>query len=346
MDKPNRLLDRLSNLLVPKQSANVPQTVNNDRILHELIRCFEDSLERESFGTSLLFNAHYIIILHPDSYKERLAAFPVIINEAVRAFYERLRQRKRPQDEIPAVSSHWYFKFGPGTEFEGKPIGPGDVEVIGSLTGLSLAGPEQAAPSPVAGSVKATRKVKNTNLYEKLDVNAASFGHIDFREAGAFAIKIDLKQFANEPAPAAAPSPVAPPVAPRMQPVALPPQPVRSANPSALAKIDCYLADKNREETHWMLDREVVVARQEPDNLAFPNYLRLDSPYVSNPHARIRYNDAANRFEIASFSRNETRVNEQIIVRSEPNSPQWNSLPDQAQILLNGIVTLHFTRNV
>lgn len=335
MEKPNRLLDQLSNLLVPKQSTSRPQTVSNDRILHELIRCFDASLERESFGTSLLFNAHYIIILHPDSYRERLAAFPVIVNEAVKAFYDRLRQRRRPQDEIPPVSSHWYFKFGPGTEFDGKPIGPGDIDVIGSLTGLSLAGPEPSAASP-AISVKATRKVRNTNLYDKLDVNAASFGHIDFREAGAFAIKIDTTQIAGQ-TPAAAPVPAS-----TVTPVA---QPDRSVYPTAFARIDCYLADKNREETYWMQDREVVVARLEPDNQAFSNYLRLDSPYVSNPHARIRYNEVAGTFEIASFSRHETRVNERIIDRSEPANPQWTPLPDPAQILLNGIVTLQFQRN-
>lgn len=333
MEKPNRFLEQLSNLLVPKQATPSAQTVSNDRILHELIRCFETSLERESFGTSLLFNAHYIIILHPASYKERLAAFPVIVNEAVQAFYDRLRQRKRPQDTIPLVATHWYFKFGPGTEFDGKQIGPGDIDVIGSLTGLSLAGPEPS-PAPSA-SVKATRKVKNTNVYDKLDVNAASFSHIDFREAGAFAIKIDLRPITDEPVPATAQQ--AAPTAPLGQPA-------RPVHPSAIARIDCYLADKNRDETHWMLDREVVIARQEPDNQAFANYIRLDSPYVSNPHARIRYNEAAGVFEIASFSRHETRVNERVVTRSEPANPQWTALPDEAQILLNGIVTLQFHR--
>jgi hypothetical protein len=95
-----------------------------------------------------------------------------------------------------------------------------------------------------------------------------------------------------------------------------------------------------------MRDREIVIARKEPDNQQFPNYLLLESVYVSNPHARIRYNESTQRFELASFSRNETRVNERVIQRSEPAEPQWHELPDEAQILLNSMVTLQFSRNL
>ncbi|QJW90330.1 FHA domain-containing protein [Spirosoma taeanense] len=331
--QPNRFLDQLSNLLVPKERTKQPETVTNERILKELIACFETSLERESFGTSLLFNAHYIIILHPDTYKERLAALPVIVNEAVKAFTERLKERKRPEDEVPPVSTHWYFKFGPGTEFAGRTIGPGDIDVIGSLSGAGFDSP-RASENASLGNVKATRKVKNTNLYDKMDLSVGAFQHIDFREAGAFAIKMDTRLLNAEKPQSAAPAAPTGTIA------------HKTAHPSALARIDCYLADKDKEETYWMQDREVVVARMEADNQAFSNYLRLDSPYVSNPHARIRYNEAAQRFEIASFSRNETRVNEQVMTRSEPASPQWTELPRQAQILLNGIVTLSFQSNL
>ena len=105
------------------------------------------------------------------------------------------------------------------------------------------------------------------------------------------------------------------------------------------------MADKNTEETYWMKDKEVVVARQEPDNESFANYLRLDSPYVSNPHARIRYDAASEQFQLASFSQHETRLNEEIVARSEPGNPVWVFLPDSAQILLNGVVTLTFQIN-
>lgn len=320
---PSYLWDQLGNLLVPKRRANASETVTNERILHELIRCFETSLNRESIGTSLLFDAHYIIILHPATYTERLAALPVIVNEAVNAFYERINQRKGEQDRIVTVASHWHFKFGPGTEFDGRPITPADVEVIGSLTGASLEN-DSLANSPADNKLKATRKVKNTNVYQKLDLNLPAFSHIDFRESGAFAVRIDPELLPHSE-----------------EPVAVTPA-QKNIRPGALARLDYYLADQNKEDTYWMMDKEVVVARLEPDNELFANYLRLASPYVSNPHARIRYDATTGQFQLASFSQHETRLNELVVTRSEPGNPIWINLPDSAQILLNGVVTLTF----
>lgn len=343
MEKPsNRFWDQLGGLLVPKRRPHTSPTITNERILHELIRCFEASLDRESIGTSLLFDAHYVIILHPASYAERLAALPVIVNEAVKAFYQAINRRRGGPDRIVTIASHWHFKFGPGTEFEGRPITPADVEVIGSLTGASLEN-DSVPTSPVSGNLKATRKVKNTNVYEKLDLNLPAFSQIDFRESGAFAVRIDPALLGSDDRHAEPPVGVAPP-APLAPPV-VPPAP-RSVQPDALARLDCYMADQNTEQTYWMKDREVVIARQEPDNEAFANYIRLVSPYVSNPHARIRHNATTGEFELASFSRHETRLNEQVVARSEPGNPVWVALPSPSQILLNGVVTLAFQRNL
>ena len=345
MEKPpNRLWDQLGSLLVPKRRPQTPETITNERILHELIRCFETSLNRESIGTSLLFDAHYVIILHPASYTERLAALPVIVNEAVTAFYKVINQRKGPQDRIVTVASHWHFKFGPGTEFDGRTITPADVEVIGSLTGASLEN-DSVASSPAGSNLKATRKVKNTNVYEKLDLNLPAFSQIDFRESGAFAVRIDPALLKSDDRNAET-QPVQPVVSsaplPVQQAVSAAP---RSIQPDALARIDCYMADQNTEQTYWMHDREVVIARQEPDNESFANYIRLVSPYVSNPHARIRYDATSEQFQLASFSQHETRLNERVVARSEPGSPVWVELPSPSQILLNGVVTLSFQRN-
>ena len=340
----NRLWDQLGSMLVPKRQVHTPETVSNERILNELIRCFDASMNRESIGTSLLFDAHYVVILHPSTYAERLAALPVIVNEAVSAFYDHINRRRKPQDRIVTIASHWHFKFGPGTEFDGRAITPADVEVIGSLTGASLEN-DSLANTPAGRNLKATRKVKNTNVYDTLDLNLPSFSHIDFRESGAFAVRIDpsllSKNEESKPSADGAPAPAN--TAAASSPAVSAPSPVR---PDALARIDCYMADQNTEATYWMKDREVVIARQEPDNEAFANYIRLVSPYVSNPHARIRYDAASGQFQLASFSQHETRLNERVVARSEPTSPVWVELPSPSQILLNGVVTLSFQRNL
>ncbi|GAB3916552.1 FHA domain-containing protein [Larkinella terrae] len=328
-DQSSGWLSKLGNLLVPASETkdNPIAPVTNTRILNELIASFEDSLVRESVGKSMLFNAHFLIILHPETYEARQNAFPVIVNEAVNAFKAHVESKKAQFENIAPVASSWFFKFGGGREFGGEPIEPADVKVVGALTGI-LPGNESVQ---VPDRIHVTRRVKQTNRFEKVDVDLNTFRHIDFREPGAFVVKFTFEQ------PPAARSAVAPPAA-RNSP-ALP----RNQG-DGLAQIDHYIAELNREDSYRMRDREIVIARKEPDNQHFPNYLLLESAYVSNPHARIRFNDELQRFQIASFSRNETRVNEQLIPRSEPASPQWYPLPDQAQILLNSMVTLTFQR--
>ncbi|RAJ99986.1 FHA domain-containing protein [Larkinella arboricola] len=330
-DQPTGWLSKLSNFLVPASRPQIPvdTKATNTQILNELVASFEESIPRESVGSSMLFNAHFLIILHPDVYEERENAFPVIVNEAVNTFHTIIKSQKEQFKHIAPVASSWYFKFGGGREFGGETVNPEDVKVVGALTGI-LPGNN---PVQSQESVKVTRRVKQTNRYEKMDVDPHTFQHIDFREPGAFVVK-----FAFEPvAPPAKPAPAASANSRNA------PDVPRSINTHAgLAQIDYYIAELNKEAVYQMRDREIVVARKEIDNQHFPNYLLVESAYVSNPHARIRYNDTLQAFQIASFSRNETRVNEQLIPRSEPANPQWHTLPDKAQILLNSMVTLHF----
>lgn len=336
-NQPGGWLGKLSNLIIPpsQPDTKTAPTVTNKRILDELIASFEDSIQRESVGTSMLFNAHFLIILHPDTYEDRQNAFPVIVNEAVQSFKAVIESYRSAYGRVSPVASSWFFKFGAGREFGGEVISPTDVKVIGALTGILPGNVQTNAP---AEKLNVTRRVKQTNRYEKVDVDLNAFHHIDFREPGAFVVKFNFDTSLPSSSPAASTSVAG---ATNVVPSALP----RSLD-AGLAHISYYISELNKEDTYPMRDREIVIARKDTDNQHFPNYLLLESAYVSNPHARIRYNDTTGSFQIASFSRNETRVNERLISRSEPASPSWFDLPEKAQILLNSMVTLTFRSNV
>lgn len=335
--QPGGWLSRLSHFLVPPSQPgdlSAPPFVTNKRILDELIACFEDSIHRESVGESLLFNAHFLIILHPDLYEERLNALPVVVDEAVTAFTTRISALKGSYRRVMPVASGWFFKFGAGREFDGEDITPDTIKVIGALTGLL---PETAQPVPASASVNVTRRVKLTNRYEKGDIGLNTFQAIDFREPGAFVVRFPPAWLTGTTVATPAPFPVVT----AKSPSALP-----GSGDTALAQIGYYLAETNEENVYLMHDREIVIARKEPENEHFPNYLLIPSGYVSNPHARIRFHAPVHAFQLASFSRNETRINEQLVPRSEPANPTWCDLPGRAQILLNSLVTLTFQSNL
>lgn len=309
----------LKNFLVPEQRNTVLTVTGND-ILDELLECFDRSCKTESVGSSLLFNMHFLVLLHPDVYEQRLASLPVLVKEAVKNFYKKLEHYRRDYEELSPVSSHWQFRFGPATDFNNEKIDSSTIKVIGMLTGLrGNAGSNERQQQ----TAKVTMKSRATNIFDKMDINLEVLRHIHFAENGNFIIK-----FSNDLSLGGG--------------AVL--KPARSFD-NGIAKIDFYLGDKNKADAYTMKDTEIVIARKEPDNQQYNNYLLIDSAYVSNPHARIRLDEATGKCQIASFSANETRVNEVVIERSSAENPRWLDLSSRSQILLNGIVTLEFKQH-
>lgn len=309
----------LKSIILPesKDQRQTTGPVTNNYILKELLDCFDNSCKRESVGKSLLFNMHYLIILHPEVYEERLPSLPVIVKEALKAFYQKLKTCKKNYDDLSPVSFHWQFRFAPGTDFNQERISVEDVRIIGMLTGLKPAG---SAGGDRHNTARVTMKSKATNVFDKMDINLEVLRHIHFAENGTFTVKFnhDLSITGNT--------------------VLKHPRNVESG----FAKIEYFMADKNKDASYLMKDTEIVIARKEPENLGYSNYLLIESAFVSNPHARIRFNESQNKFQIASFSNNETRVNETVIAKSDADNPRWFDLDDKSQVLLNGMVTLQF----
>jgi macrodomain Ter protein organizer (MatP/YcbG family) len=310
-------LGTLKNWLIPEGKGQ-PAFITNNDILDELLGCFDGSCRTESVGASLMFNMHFLVLLHPDVYEQRLASLPVVVKEAVKVFYRKLNHYRGNYEELSAVSSHWQFRFGPATHFNGEKIGSYDIRVIGMLTGLR----PDSYGNETQRITKVTMKSKLTNVFDKMDINLEVLRHIHFAENGNFTIK-----FSNDLSLSVG--------------GLLLRKPTRNRE-NGIAKIDFFMGDKNKGGSYVMKDTEIVIARKEPENQGYSNYLLIDSAYVSNPHARIRLNETNGKFQIASFSANETRVNEIIINRSEAESPGWIELEPESQLLLNGIVTLEF----
>ena len=309
----------LKSIILPEardqRQTNGP--VTNNYILKELTDCFDNSCKRESVGKTLLFNMHYLIILHPEVYEERLPSLPVIVKEALKTFYHKLKSYKKNYEELSPVSFHWHFRFAPATDFNQEKISEEDVRVIGMLTGLKPAG---GAGTDRHNTAKVTMKSKATNVFDKMDLNLDVLRHIHFAENGTFTIKFNPELSVTN---------------------ATTFKPTRSME-SGLARIEYFMADKNKDAEYLMKDTEIVIARKEPENIGYSNYLLIESAFVSNPHARIRWNESQGKFQIASFSNNETRVNETVIAKSEADNPRWFDLEDKSQVLLNGMVTLQF----
>jgi hypothetical protein len=224
-------LSVLKELILPAHQP-VSRTVTNTLILEELIDCFDDSCEKESVGTSLLFNTYFIIILHPKVYEARLASLPVVVKEAIKDFYKKLEIKKKSYDDVSPVSSSWYFKFGPGIEFNGEKIGEYDIKVLGMLTGLKEVN-QQNSPNTTSNITKVTIKSKRTNVFDRMDINIDLLKHITFLETGTFKIRFNPDLKLNKASPIQA----------------------TGSNVYGQARITYYLADTRKEEEYIMKDK-------------------------------------------------------------------------------------------
>lgn len=325
---------KIRNKIVPNSEVAATAQVTNESILEELVACFVESCKNESVGNSLLFDMHFIIVLHPQVYEDRLAAMPTIVKEAVDVFYEKLNDQnflknKNKIRKPSPVASTWLFKFSPGTEFDNKIISQNNINVIGMLTGIKETPIKDDAKSSSKTTV--TIRSKTTNVFDRMDINLDLLKQINFLDNGIFSIRYNpvLKQENND--------------IPSSQNIDKSFKRDPDPKTSGFAKIGIYVVDDGKEETYTMQNREIVIARKEPSNQNYTNYLLVESKYVSNPHARIRLDEASGKFQIASFSRFDTRVNNNApLVKSEPTNPVWSDLENDCKILLNGMVTLYF----
>lgn len=313
-------LGTLKNLLIPENRNRLLHVTNNN-ILDELLECFEGSCKTESVGESLMFNMHFLVILHPDVYEQRLPSLPVLVKESVKIFYKKLQVYRKDYEDIAPVSPVWQFRFGPATDFNGEKITQNSIRVIGMLTGSRPEGNGSDRPA----AAKVTMKSKATNVFDKMDLNLEVLRNIHFAENGNFTVR-----FSNDLSLATTGSAS---------------KQTRNME-NGFARIEYFMGDKNKGGVYIMKDTEMVIARKEPENQGYSNYLLIDSSYVSNPHARIRLNEHTGKYQIASFSANETRVNEMVVVKSNAESPQWINLEPRSQVLLNGIVTLEFKQQL
>ncbi|WP_421828344.1 FHA domain-containing protein [Larkinella sp.] len=305
--------------LLPKLSKTEKQEVTNERLRAEILECFDFSIKKKRVGNIAIFDMHYIIIMSPEAFQEIFQTLPYVVKVVINDFYKRLKKIKK-SSEIGSVSSNWVFQFAPGKEFNGEKVD--SLIIMGAPTGYNMNENQNNGQA----KIKVTIKSKKTTEFERLDLNQDAFKGIDFRATGVFAVKFNPELEWGETST------------------------LTRSKGATLANIEWYLGDQNKEGAYAMKVSEIVIARDTDQDKSIhrgkPNYLLLDSKWISDIHARIRFQEANRQFQIASFSRNETRVNEQLIPRSEAANPKWVNLPTPAKITLNTTVVLKFESTI
>ena len=87
------------------------------------------------------------------------------------------------------------------------------------------------------------------------------------------------------------------------------------------------------------MDKEIIVSKKS-EKYNDTHILQIDSEELIINHARIRYNNTNNIFELSAFEK--VRLNEKIVPLSSGNSITWVQLNPESNILLGNFCVLTF----
>lgn len=288
-------------------TVQVPALTPND-VFKYIGAKFKESIGQLSFANRVVFFHEYIVSFNTEDYKDfmdnKKGIFGLIVQEAVRGFYEELKSLRASGKTVEPSASKWVFRFVSHPDYA-----RGDMGFIGKL----LPGSSASASE----NLRVTFIPRQTGIAQTFDINPEILKGFNFYSEGYYEVpytedlQYDSRKISNHPS-------------------------------SALARLETILPDKafaGKKLEYLMQDEEIVVSGKDETREA-GNIFKVPSEWVNTPHLRIRFNRQEDKFYVASFGE-KTMVNEQEIKRSPATQPSWTEVPVNSRMVLNGIVGIN-----
>lgn len=285
-------------------SSSTQKTLTPNEVYKYIIEKFNESISALSFADRVVFYHEYIICFNPEDYKEfmenKRGIFGLIVQEAVKKFYEILTQSRTEMRVVEPSSNKWVFRFVSHPDYE-----KGDKGFIGRL----LPGTTQKEEN-----LKVTFIPRQTGLAQTFDINQENLKGFTFYSEGYYEVP-----YINDLSPAETK--------------------IKNVENLPYARFETILPDKayaGHKVEYFMTDDEIVVSGAE-ETRDKTNIFKIPSEWVDTPHLTIKYNKSDAKFYLASYGE-KTMVNERLIEKSDINAPFWTELPLNSKMILNGII--------
>ena len=302
----------LQDWFLPNGKAAAIAAVNNksltpDDVYMYIIEKFKESVSQLSFADRVVFYHEYIISFNEEDYQEfinnRSGLFGIIVHESVKKFYELLRAHEEVGKKVEPSSSKWVFRLVSHPDYA-----KGDKGFIGKL----LPGSNKKEEN-----LRVTFIPRHTGVAQTLDISNDILKGFTYYSEGYYELPYANDLNYNEKA-------------------------IVKQDQQVLARLDTIMPDKQfvgRKVEFLMKNDDIVISGNE-ETRDEQSVFKVPSDWVNTPHLRIRLNKADGKLYVASFGER-TLINEQEIVRSDVNLPQWVELPFNSRILLNGIIGIN-----
>jgi len=302
----------LQDWFLPTEKNKAKQVIKGltpDEVYKYILEKFKESIGQLSFANRVVFYHEYIICFNEEDYKEFLShkqgLFGIIVHESVKQFYQLLNEYRKMGKTVEPSSSKWVFRLVSHPDYE-----RGDKGFIGKL----LPGSSQKEDN-----LRVTFIPRQTGIAQTLDVNQEILNGFTYYSEGYYELPYSLELHAGG-----------------MEEKGI------KKTEKAYARFETILPDLNfrGKKVEYLMSTEEIVVSGKEETRKEPNIFNIPSEWVSTPHLIIRYNRADAKFYLASFGE-KTIVNENEVVKSEINKPEWVELPFNSRILLNGIIGIN-----
>ncbi|WP_183566524.1 hypothetical protein [Mucilaginibacter sp. SP1R1] len=291
---------------VTAAAATIKALTPDDVYLY-IIEKFKESIGQLSFADRVVFYHEYIISFNEEDYQDfinnRSGLFGIIVHESVKKFYELLREHQEVGKKVEPSSSKWVFRLVSHPDYA-----KGDKGFIGKL----LPGSNKKEEN-----LRVTFIPRHTGVAQTLDISNDILKGFTYYSEGYYELPYANDLHYNE-------------------------KEVAKPGEKVLARLDTIMPDKQfvgRKVEYLMKDDDIVVSGNE-ETREEQAVFKIPSDWVNTPHLRIRLNKADGKLYMASFGER-TLINEQEVIQSDVNSPQWVQLPFNSKILLNGIIGIN-----
>ena len=284
-----------------------------DDVYNYVVAKFNDSIRELSFADRIVFYHEYIISFNADDYNAFLnnkqGLFGLIVNEAIKKFYESLKQYRTAGKIVRPSSSKWVFRLVSHPDYA-----RGDIGFIGKL----LPGSSQKEEN-----LKVTFIPRQTGIAQTFDISQDILKGFNYYSEGYYEIPY-IEELETEEAGNGS----------------------KARDQKKFARFETILPEKQfagKKVEFMMTDDEIVVSGND-ETRDDSSIFKIPTDWVSTPHLQIRHNKSDGKFYMASFGE-KTILNEADVPKSDINSPTWIELPLNSKILLNGIVGVNIYKS-
>ena len=233
--------------------------------------------------------------------------FGLIVNETITKFYDTLKQYSAAGKIVKPSSSKWVFRLVSHPDYA-----RGDIGFIGKL---------MPGNNYKEENLRVTFIPRQTGIAQTFDISQDILKGFNYYSEGYYEIP-----FVEN----------------------LEPENINHVNNNqkAFARFETIIPEKKfagKKVEFIMKDDEIVISGDD-ETREESCVFRIPTEWVNTPHLHVRYNKSDGKFYLASFGER-TILNEEEVVKSNINAPEWVELPINSKILLNGIVGINIFKS-